>query len=1311
MPQSSTRLEILEKIWLRAVSLEEEHYSEEISINQESLAEFDEELDEQYQLNHPRSYFFEIAQNRKLSLGPLIRFRIIQSVLGYTSIGKLAEARYHPEDARKYKTDKQNSENQVQALHFEDRLNANLVGKKLKTKKKSAYHVIDEAFIAWLAGEINKKLRCAEKPPIHEDDLFRLPFIGPDAPWQFEFWLKHGRKRLYDRCELLDRHRAAEFIVEQEPDDHSVRFSFLNHLNKELFAPDAVGGKNKPQVVNCYSLSSGMWGGLSALAGHIIDENKRRKSDLDCCYVPLLHRDGGRGGLSFPQILAHLRSFFEGHPSGHRFESPQSTDDINDAITFIRRSMARTPALLIFDGYFDADQNLPNTGRVISGNHTLELVARLLETPVIKPDETFDFDIFAQNRIVILSDDSLKFDRSADRRYEVLKGFDFTDLPVAQPDASAMPKIIKWQRLAFANEILGLRSSSPSLHESTSEGVFSLLSAVFACELEVCRTKDPEPVNSDKNNPTRLCQDRLGEFLRGIDRKDQLLDRLFSRLLENLAKIDEEYIFLLCVIAFAPGGVRPETLGKIFVKWRSIDLDSQLSQARELKVRNEKRSDAAQSKEAVIQLEYLARHRSDCGIAVDTKIDKFLDLLSALIRVRSEDFFEGYDDSPGRPLQTQTDGVDADTCRSRYEPTAVNFIFPELRNTIIQLTTPPNKSATQQNTTFKPEYGPIRLVAHRLLAEENLEQQTVALRSARCAKDDDIRVYRRIVATIYHTLSSLTFNDDYDAFMPFPCAIPESQIPHGAKDAWVWTAGYCFRRLLERVPEYRLSRSFSADWLKYELLLKLERPWIDQFHFSDSTMPIAADQNPTVFRSLLRDDGSPASKYNANTDRLRSIQNEHVLSIAQTEFLLGGASSLSPHWQRPKATEDDAEGTVDFPALVKAKLPWTASVKTEPAPNGLAREESDFSWSLANLRTAKRMLDIFMSNSSFEAAETLADKITEKIDGRVRFEHLTRYKYSELKRDLKDEFLHWTAGENYSRSKNNRSPLDVSSSTSSMFILDKDDNKIDGKSLSYISAIVARHAELLATKADLRHGELRLANKELSSDDKRSIREEFSDALAAFTIAEQIRLFIFDQDAFGGDYFLSGHTARTMIRTCLKLGSLSDRNDQATGDATMQGKFELMARRMADLWSRGLYRFDRERASMLVMESSILRITSESANRTELSSDESTFARCLAFLREAEVLVLTLPPASRAHMRFLLERIKVYRRAAIALENTDAVKAQTYHRLAKYDLDSLERLAKRQNLQIWNTLVDMQKKVFENDRGRLKPTPDKMHAI
>lgn len=248
----------------------------------------------------------------------------------------------------------------------------------------------------------------------------------------------------------------------------------------------------------------------------------------------------------------------------------------------------------------------------------------------------------------------------------------------------------------------------------------------------------------------------------------------------------------------------------------------------------------------------------------------------------------------------------------------------------------------------------------------------------------------------------------------------------------------------------------------------------------------------------------------------------------------------------------------------------------------------------------------------------------------------------------------------------------------------------DEDKLSQISGVLFRLGEHYAIKGDTQNAVVRLQEMAypLSNGDApfsigayEPVMRHFCRSMMFFRLAEALRLRVFSNDPTGQNFFASGHSARQMIRVGLKLEQQARR---IAGSPQTHGFFARRSRHMANVLARHLFRFPRERASMLILEATMVRLLSTDANRA------LGLLSARRILDRAEPVVLGLGDRTRVRMRFALERVKIHRRMAKDLVAAGDVRAHGFFDLARADVELLAELNKEADLLLWHHLIKMQ---------------------
>lgn len=509
---------------------------------------------------------------------------------------------------------------------------------------------------------------------------------------------------------------------------------------------------------------------------------------------------------------------------------------------------------------------------------------------------------------------------------------------------------------------------------------------------------------------------------------------------------------------------------------------------------------------------------------------------------------------------------------------------------------------------------------HRLLAEEALTQATVSFRHD--PDQSSVRSLRRLLSVLYHGFMSVPIRrmELADAHIrSIDFAMPTEPLK-----LWEWLYLFAYRRLIERPPAWRLSRIYGADAIKREILQIVERPWKLWGRY------------PAALTFIQKAEGSlilPASP----DGKTEKIALDFFISKSQAAYSLG--------------------------KLDEAALALQAAV---PVSGNTPRSK---------LRLAKRQLDLALLEQDAATAADVEAKMHSML-GESATAALQAYIESVAAK------LAETAG-----AGNFEPRVHVPSAVSAIDAL-KSGGDCRGwgpDELSEISDILFRIGERYALEGDTKYSEATISMLTRGTRRIRPGDSAFLDCLttsmAYFRLAEALRLQAFSDSPSGDHFFASGHSARQFVRVALKLERYS-REQMAKDWAPVPGFFARKARQMSDVVTRHLYQYPRERASLLILESSMARLIPGGESRA------AALSSARAFLQRAEPVVLALGIDARVRMRFLLERIKIHRRMSRFWKAEDRRFALTS---AEIDLASLGELIARQRLPLWRNLLVIQK--------------------
>ncbi|MEM6485368.1 MAG: hypothetical protein AAF662_10340 [Pseudomonadota bacterium] len=626
--------------------------------------------------------------------------------------------------------------------------------------------------------------------------------------------------------------------------------------------------------------------------------------------------------------------------------------------------------------------------------------------------------------------------------------------------------------------------------------------------------------------------------------------------------------------------------------------------------------------------------------SLDTEIESFRRTFSGVVGRRRYDLVAGYDDEAhpfSFPVGSET--FQTSPFKSEHEKKetyALDFLSPEFGRYVIDC-------AVEDNGYLVCRY------AHRLIAEESLRQYNVANRHVSYRDSSSVRGSRRLIEALYHGYLSLPSTSEI-AEKTCDLYIPYAFIPWDPDQAWDYLTTYCYANLLEQGNHYRLSRMFGRDEIKSELL------------------QLMAD--PVSFREITADEQALVDTTPSYIQR-SPLAEDLKISRVQAAYTAG---RLDDPELRGLLDEPDLPmlDNTSFKRFVDLALENAGRLKTRP--------------------TGVRTTEALPFNRIRELCKNrLSDRLPDGIGFSGLGEGISQYLYK-LEAVLQ--------GINFSSNievlghlhAQSLQLLDLVSSTTGAITLGATSHVVD---------ILNRYAESLALQADLDFGKHKVNSEtgrtEVPIVDEESFQQEYeSKMLSAFAWAKLAEAF-FDgnrsRNSTNSESKLSGHAARQMIRTSLRLENLA-RKHVSTTERTC-GFFGQEARRTADRLCWHLHDYPRERASMLIIESSIARLLSSESNR------RNALDLSLHYLADAEHIVEALDPKARLRLRFTLEKCKVHRnyvRHFDAIGKADDAKRSLV--FAQSDLLKLEHLSRLHQSEFWRNMARLQRESLDQQRSQ-----------
>lgn len=1091
-------------------------------------------------------------------------------------------------------------------------------------------------------------------------------FDGPRAVWDFRDWLESGRLQLGQRTELLpprDFHPT--------DDRETVLNNAVNFINSNSLQPIlTVEG-------------DGMGEGLRAFANALRDELATR--DLHkrpVLYLPIsrtapLTQDEVDGDeesapdreekVSYARMVAQLLAFFR----RERLDpdaAPLSASEIRAALDFIRSELARTPCVLVLDGWAAFSGPLPALGSLLIDDGLNALLGELVH-PYRAPGETeIDPAIFYRNRFVVL----------ASTNRQIGGPFVGMALQLLGPNSTDMPEIVRSQgRHRLAN-------IAESMSTERTEVVLAL------AQFLVNQVPGDEPIAKGDQR-----------FVGDADALRAAAEKVIRNApLANL---------VLTIATLMPDGVRLRTLERLLAAWREAWPGQPLGKAWDIGPRR-----AGEIGEAITMLAPI----------LTVGVDDFVRGLDGRALELRDPLPEPTESGPPSPPQLHADTLDPDTsppvtkeedfiltaeadAAALADPPASPAEEPDLSQgrDYIDFAAPRLRELFAKHLLGRSKFDPVAVArAHRLMADIALANynQVVLLGDWRDASD--ARFYRRLFQALYHGYCSLALG---------PAAVDrglkgigERALPSNASHAYRRLYSVFYRALLETPPEWNLSRTLGRDDVKVDLLL-LMMSLGDQKNWDWLTINNSRKPKISPFLQSGPSEGWTAARSIA-IDQLTSLAKaalrNNELSLAGDAVSMG-LDHLGP--EAPVETEDfDDEGggaqdeeelqddeEFDFEALRFEQETVTASDgKSDTPPAGefdpgpehrallhrLAPRELR-AWTpehRARLGLDKIGVDVWVVSSKADQLENVLVRIRNLMTSAYDF----REPWFGLIERMRDTLM--GPGPLQKRVERRLSTLEGLLA------------KVDVETLSAWSDLIGLLAEtnVIETEQGQR------------SNDPRLLDQRLSRLLLAYLMlasADRMRRLAFDREPLRRDFHINPHTSRVLIRVLLQLVKYCRRRaeDKADADPTKAQDnaaaafFYAQAERQFAILSRYVAQYATERPSLLILKAALVR--HRPADRLEDLLEAETL------LAKADRLMTAATHRPRVRLRLMRERAKVYRALA---SHPHARGRQTYADLAFLEIDRLYRLADDASLILWKGIANGQWTKMEEALVKALPT-------
>lgn len=898
----------------------------------------------------------------------------------------------------------------------------------------------------------------------------------------------------------------------------------------------------------------------------------------------------------------------------------------------IQLVLAKSPHVLIFDGYYDAldtsiweeDSVGRDLLRTIRDDHFSSLILRLVDPPISETlkdcgengatdDQFLDLKQYQRNRIVVVSNRPTDHFRREQKR-AVLQ---VLEAEITKPSEAEIHQILDLCPLAYRDVFKDLMEAHDSeVRDNADETLFDAVDLYLRLDEGLSPARPAEATEAVWS---------LFEIMdKALAHEHSPMLAIVERILDRIAETSAFALQAILMLAQVPCGLKAHSLARICRRLRAMkspDLDG-----------------------------------SELAVLSDVEaLEEFFETIEAstggMIRATLNDGFPTYDKAP--PIfETLALESDAPWLQDQSD-LAFEFAEPMFKEAVIKLI------ATGRYYSGTHDFE----IVHRSLFEEAISQQTHALRNFGSDHVPNVRAFRRIFSAVYHGLLSLPLKCSKFGVRVKKAPVMAScyfEGPENPRELYVWIYQFLFRRIVERPPAWNLARHYARDSLKRDILALFDQPWLlnpyydveSGDHEAVSLIKAEFRSQPKIIEDFLINQGHAAMALNLSDEAARVIERIQSIPIRSVE----------------------------------------ESRRREAPAFQLRHLKDEFNISLLD--------ETIDSETGWERLWSCLDELP-SAGKSVR--HLV-----EAQRDLAADwyFSLVQSGEASQRSPDTETFRECATKILACF--DKVADPIDlavnfADALYRISERVAIDADFLRArpykdsllKQKRRVGD-QLAELEIryAGDDDR-IKDPlhlFCESLSIYKIAEALRMEVFRREPHGQRFFHSGHAGRSCIRTCLILERAARRKrishlvgkEKPVG--LLLGSFSREARWVSDKLSKHLFRYSRERASLMILEASVLRIMSQpldysSETPQDLELHRKALLEARRYLSDAETKIIGLDRSNRARMRLALERMKNSKAmACLAKDDAERKKFVDYTR---YDMDSLGEKAELANLDTW----------------------------
>ena len=610
---------------------------------------------------------------------------------------------------------------------------------------------IVSAVVAWLASRGFTPSRT---------DFEHEIFTGPRAVSNFAAWIRDGKRAPETDVSLLG--------PLSEDDVDAASHIPLQDLQEFLSVEEDEAGRDIHRTVKTlqFVIAEGPAHANRILTERVIQLAQSADLDRPVLALPIGRNMADKGRTSRRSLISALLAFCQ----RRSLDGPcsiRSTEDEHAAMTVIRDTLARHPAVIVFSDWSPPPVRLQHLHALIANDDLAEVLTQLL-LPYRGPDATLvDPTIFEQNRFVVVADRDVPLGRA-------FRPVDAVRAP--SPSASVMDAIIASGRTGrelaeLPNEAADESPEIATKRRTLQERVALLkrLSATpaFQGDDAMALVDDLARLQPD------FSADALGDLLLAETHP-------FRRMVERwiaAQKVDGARLVALRYLALSEDGVRLTSLRLFLSRWARLIEPGAPS---EWQVGN-------------------------AGSSFTTTEALVAPLVDGGTLVRGRDAPIPGLDNPEAPYVHFDDDETLQTLGPVNDALAhFDFVSSRLRDEVIR--------------QMLAE-GPDDLIAraHRLVAEESIAQHTEMARQGDWASTFSATHYRRLAQGLFHGFASVAVGRNAEDLRLR--LLPGRVLPSGNRHAYERLHAVFFRALMESPPGFELSRVLGREDLKIDLLL------------------------------------------------------------------------------------------------------------------------------------------------------------------------------------------------------------------------------------------------------------------------------------------------------------------------------------------------------------------------------------------------------------------------------------------------------------------------------------------------------------